>query len=166
MTIKYANQIKPSKQTQPIITFQKANPNQIHHSQGKPNPNQPTKTAPISKALTQPTNTENATNVSLPSLYNYQRTKTRPAHRTRNIKGTVSGTLHAACRIWRGAGSTPPQARMSTLCHIYFQLQKSPEILPNFPKPALSQRNIFTWPPPRKAAMSATHGPAQAMLSR
>jgi hypothetical protein len=102
MTIKYANQIKPSKQTQPIITFQKANPNQIHHSQGKPNPNQPTKTAPISKALTQPTNTENATNVSLPSLYNYQRTKRRDKVSRREAQqiSQVRSQIQASVGAW------------------------------------------------------------------
>jgi hypothetical protein len=55
---------------------------------------------------------------------------------------------------------------MSTLCHIYFRLQKPFEILPNFLKSARLRRGIFTGAPPRNAAMSNTHGPAQAMLSR
>jgi hypothetical protein len=70
------NQIKPSPTNLTKITVQ---------PQLTPQPNpHPT---------SHPAKHRNATNVSLPSLYDCQRTKSVPPGKTRNIKGTVSGTF-------------------------------------------------------------------------
>ena len=149
-TLPDQNQICKPDQTQPTkppkTTIQpqlKPQPNM--HPSAKPRPNQQTQKR-HQRIPSQP--------------IKLSKNKTRPARNFRNIKGTVSGTLHAAGRIWRGAPSTPHQARLSTLCHIYFTLQKPPEFKLSLAK-CITKRHRD---PARKAAMSMAHGRLQECL--
>ncbi len=92
---------QPSPTNQTKITIQKTT--QIRP---KPNPASNPNSASTTQTKAQAANTKTPPTYPFPA-YKIVKEQNLSAASPRNIKGTVSGTLHAAGQIWRGARSTP-----------------------------------------------------------